>query len=167
MKNGGLNSLPVSLSHGDLLPANILVDSNTWVANGYIDWAEAELLPHGTKLYALDHLLGYLDVSSPRRPRFVYYAQAEEPREIFWIAYAQQIPREVAGDEKVQTAMQLARDVGCLLWHGFAWDDGRIDGIVDRIDDREELAYLEAFLGVEVKSARHDSVVDASPKMEA
>ena len=148
LQQGSLNSLPISLTHGDLLPHNILLDPQTWAITGYIDWAEAEPLPHGTNLYVLEHLLGYLDVSNQsRRPRFMYYAQAAELREVFWEEYAHLVP---SCEQGVQTAVQVMRDAGCLLWHGFAWDDGRVDRVVNEVDDAEELASLGAFLRVEL-----------------
>ncbi|KAK5134520.1 hypothetical protein LTR08_006437 [Meristemomyces frigidus] len=160
-ESGVLNSLPVSLTHGDLLPHNILVDPQTWRVEGIIDWAEAEDLPHGINLYALEHLLGYLDVRSARRPRFVYYAEAAQLRNVFWTAFRQQVPGCAWSSREVQTAMGVARDVGCLLWHGFAWDNGSVDRVINTVDDGEELACLEAFLGLEAKGgARHDSVVE-------
>jgi hypothetical protein len=41
--------------------------------------------------------------------------------------------------------------------HGFAWDDGNIDRVVDFTRDPDELAYLEPFLGLTPTSGRQDS----------
>jgi len=156
----GLEGLPMVLTHGDLLPANVLVDGRTWGITGLVDWAEAEWLPFGIGLYGLEHLLGFLDGEGrgPRRPRFVYYDRADELRDVFW-ARLEALVGELKGEEMRQKAL-LARDVGVLLWRGFAWDDGSIDRVVNWGDDAEEMACLEAFLGIEASSGRHDSVMD-------
>jgi hypothetical protein len=49
----------------------------------------------------------------------------------------------------MKKAVELARDVGVLLWHGLAWDDGRIDRVVEPGKDENELAHLNAFLHTE------------------
>ncbi|KXL42334.1 MAG: hypothetical protein FE78DRAFT_34574 [Acidomyces sp. 'richmondensis'] len=153
----GLDGLPVVLTHGDLLPANILVNGRTWEVTGLVDWAEAEWLPFGIGLYGLEHLLGSLE-GEGRRRRFVYYDRAEELRGIFWERLVALVGELNA--EGMRKKVLLARDVGILLWRGFAWDDGAIDRVVNWEDDAEEIAYLEAFLGIEASSRRHDSVMD-------
>lgn len=159
VEKGGMDLLPVVLTHGDLLPTNILVDECTWLVKGYVDWAEAEYLSCGICLYGLEHLLGYLeDSESARRPRFVYYDQAAQLRSVFWTSFEQQVP-EIAR-QHARDALMLARDVGILLWKGVAWDDGSIDRVVNPMDDAEEVACLEAFLGLESRMTRHDSVID-------
>jgi len=68
----------------------------------------------------------------------------------------------------VQRSVLVAKEVGILLWHGFAWDEGRIDRVVDERDDGEEVEMLRAFLsesGGEVHEAlkvsgKRDSKVD-------
>jgi len=160
VEDGGLDPLPVCLTHGDLLPSNLLVDETSWQIKGYIDWAEAEYLSCGTCLYGLEHLLGYLEQDDKGgRPRFVYYDQADKLRETFWKSYEQQVPE--IEDLVVRKSLTLGRDVGILLWKGFGWDDGSIDRVVNPIDDAEELACLQAFLGLESKAARHDSFIES------
>lgn len=88
----------------------------------------------------------------------MYYEEADQLREAFWTAFEQQVP-EVAETE-VRTSMMLARDVGIFLWHGFAWDGGNIDRVVNPQDDIEELAQLEAFFGIDSGVSRHDSCMD-------
>jgi len=140
LQNGGLDVLPVVLTHGDLLPSNIMVDSKTWKISGMVDWAEAEYLPFGMSLYCVDHLLGRLQGPN----KFVWYDSATELRAVFWGALWKRIPR--LDDQVVQKAVRLARDIGVLLWHGIAFDDGRIDRVVEVGQDDEELAYLSAFV---------------------
>ncbi|KAK5128932.1 hypothetical protein LTR85_000265 [Meristemomyces frigidus] len=154
---GALDLVPVVLTHGDFIPSNIHVDKVCWTVKGFVDWAEAEYLSTGNCLYGIEHLLGYMEVEDARGPRFVYYKQAEQLRKAFWTAYEQQVP-ELAESE-IRASMMLARDVGIFLWHGFAWDGGNIDRVVNPEDDAEELAYLEAFLGLDSALARHDSVM--------
>lgn len=141
-EDGGMDDLPVVLTHGDLLPSNLLVDPRTWQVRGVVDWAEVEELPFGMSLYGLDHLLGTL---APGMTGFMYCGEAEDLREWFW----DRLERRVEGlsDGRVRKAIELARTVGILLWKGFAWDDGRIDRVITTaVEDWRELEYLNAFL---------------------
>lgn len=144
VEGGGLEALPVVFTHGDVLPSNILVDFNDWHLHGLVDWAEAEDLPFGMAFYGIEHLLGYLDPSSGRY-RFVYYQRAMQLRESFWQELLKALPDLRQGH--LREAMLLAREVGILLWHGIAFDDGKLDRVINATDDRQEVAYLEAFLG--------------------
>ncbi|KAF2683618.1 hypothetical protein K458DRAFT_418591 [Lentithecium fluviatile CBS 122367] len=134
---------PVVLNQGDLIPTNILIDRDTWEITGVVDWAEAEWLPFGTCLYGLEHLLGYLDCSSSA-PEFRYYEGSEVLRKLFWLKLAEEKPEVEASLKNVE----VMRDIGVLLWLGYAWDDGQIDRVVNYVDDGEELARLRAFLEV-------------------
>ncbi|KAF1347710.1 hypothetical protein BDV97DRAFT_355835 [Delphinella strobiligena] len=64
VKAGGLKDLPKCLSHGDLLPSNLLVDAETGRLTGVVDWAEAEVLPFGMPLYGIERLLGWIQNST-------------------------------------------------------------------------------------------------------
>jgi len=133
----------VVLNHGDLIPSNILVDQNTWQITGLVDWAEAEYLPFGTCLYGLEHLLGTISLDPAKSvPKWTYLKGATQLRELFWSRLIDAIPELEArmGDVRVM------RDVGVLLWHGIAWDNGAIDRVVNDLDDVEELVKLRAFL---------------------
>ncbi|KAF2769341.1 hypothetical protein EJ03DRAFT_246110, partial [Teratosphaeria nubilosa] len=152
VRSGARDGLPIVLTHGDLLPSNILVDQASWRIRGVIDWAEAEWLPFGICLYGLEHLLGYMETAVGKRPKFVYYRQAKELRDEFWGLLLQQIPE--LENPKTLDQVMLARDVGVFLWRGFAWDDGAIDRVVNVVDDQEEVACLEAFLGLRSRAAR-------------
>ncbi len=132
-------TLPVVLVHGDIVPSNILLDPSTGHLHGLVDWAEAEYLPFGICLYGLEEILGYM---TPKG--FVYYTNAEQCRAAFWARLKAEIP-ELA-DEETLKAVYLARDLGVLLWHGFAFDDGAIDRVVQERRDCEEIFYLEALL---------------------
>ena len=43
-------------------------------------------------------------------------------------------------------SVKLARDLGVLLWHGIAFDDGAINRVVQEGRDIEEIHRLDAFL---------------------
>ena len=75
---------------------------------------------------------------------FVYYDNALQLRELFWACLFKLVPELESRKEEVW----LMRDVGVLLWHGYAWDDGAIDRVVDEVNDTEELVKLRAFLSV-------------------
>jgi hypothetical protein len=137
-----------------MLPSNILVDPESWRVTGVVDWAEAEWLPSGIGLYGVEHLLGYISVPpgeeddkvgvSRSGVHFKYYKQADRLRNVFW----QELNRRVPQTEEIDMAkaVRLARNVGVLLWHGFAWDEGKLDRVVNTVDDSEEVAFLEAML---------------------
>ncbi|KAI6828651.1 hypothetical protein KC340_g10922 [Hortaea werneckii] len=159
VEDGLLDAVPIGVNHGDFLPSNILVDPSSWAIKGYIDWAEAEVLPSGICLYALEHILGYIEDADGNgtrgKPQFVYYEQAEELRRTFWEEFEQLVPAVMRTD--VRKALDLSRDVGILLWKGFAWDDGAIDRVINLEDDLEEAACLEAWLILGYDFDRRDS----------
>lgn len=139
-----IQAYPVVLNHGDLIPSNILVDEETWNITGLVDWAEAEWLPFGTCLYGLEHLLGSLRMPShgSGTPAFDYYDNAVHLRERFWSTLIGLVSEL---DKRIEE-VKVMRDIGILLWHGYAWDGGAIDRVVDEVNDREELTKLRAFL---------------------
>lgn len=141
VRAGAWERLPVLLTHGDLLPSNIMIDAETWKLNGLVDWAESEDLPFGLALYAVEHVLGYLDVREDGGSEWVWYEQARVLREFFESRLRESLASAIS-----EVDVRVARDVGVLLWHGFAWDDGKIDRVVNEEDDALELLYLRAFL---------------------
>ncbi|RMX74358.1 hypothetical protein D0869_12673 [Hortaea werneckii] len=161
VEDGLLDVVPIGVNHGDFLPSNLLVDPRSWAIKGYIDWAEAEVLPSGICLYGLEHMLGYVEDADGNgkrgKPRFVYYDQAEELRRIFWEEFEQLVP--AVGRTDVRKALDLSRDVGILLWKGFAWDDGAINRVINLEDDLEEAACLEAWLILGYDFDRRDSFI--------
>lgn len=152
---GGLERLPVVLNHGDFLPRNVLVDSKTGGLIGIVDWAEAEELPFGITLYGIEHFLGESTEKQDhdtKKARWRYREGHEELRSVFWDCLFWNIA--ASSDRGLQEAVALSREVGILLWHGFAWDDGSLDRVVNYADDREELVYLETFLGCAVRHSK-------------
>jgi hypothetical protein len=138
-----IQGYPVVLNHGDLIPSNILVDQNTWKITGLVDWAEAEDLPFGTCLYALEHLIGYLaPAHCELAPTWFYIDGATQLRELFWSHLIDAVPELQARMRDIK----MMRDMGVLLWYGIAWDDGAIDRVVDEVHDVEELVKLRAYL---------------------
>jgi hypothetical protein len=134
-----IEGLPWVLTHGDIVAANIMVNSSTGRLTGLVDWAEAERLPFGTCLYGLEEILGEMTTAG-----FRYHEDAEELRALFWT--------ELQGcvsdleQKPVLDAVRLARDLGVLLWHGIAFDNGAIDRVVQEGRDIEEIQRLDAFL---------------------
>lgn len=156
---------PLALTHGDLLPSNILADPATARVTGLVDWAEAEVLPFGTCFYGVEYLLGELvedpagagssEASLPeegrtrkKKPVFRYADDADFLRDVFWDGLAREVPA-LRGEDggRREEEVRVMRDVGVLLWSGFAWDGGRIDRVVDEERDVGEVVCLEAFLG--------------------
>jgi hypothetical protein len=134
---------PVVVNHGDLIPTNILVDKETWEITGIVDWAEAEWLPFGMSLYGLDHCLGFLEHSSST-PVFRYHQGANDLKKTFWRKLVEVKP----GVKERLESVRAIRDVGVFLWLGYAWDDGKIDRVVNEVDDAEDLARLRSFLDI-------------------
>ncbi|GME58929.1 Protein kinase-like [Neofusicoccum parvum] len=174
--------LPFTVNHGDVVPGNILVDENTGRLTGLVDWAEAEVGVWGLCLYGLEFLLGFVSSSSneggeqeqsnsnvgggvawgaegkgasdrEKKFSFTYYPEAAELRALFW----EEVKRRIGTpfeDPMVKEAADVIRDVGVLLWFGFAWDEGRIDRVVNEKDDPRELVLLETFLSSRMKDSR-------------
>jgi serine/threonine protein kinase len=136
-----IEALPMVLAHGDIVPSNILLDPTNGQLFGLVDWAEAEMLPFGICLYGLEEILGYMTADN----QFVYYSDAEESRAAFWERFQTEIP--LLGDTKTFEAVLLARELGILLWHGFAFDDGAINRVVEEGRDCQEICYLDTLLG--------------------
>ncbi|KAI9735321.1 MAG: hypothetical protein M1818_006516 [Claussenomyces sp. TS43310] len=134
-----INALPWVLTHGDIVTSNIMIDPYSGKLLGFVDWAEAELLPFGVCLYGLEEILGYMTTEG-----FVYHDDAEQCRTAFWTTLHREIPR--LAETTFRNAVLLARDLGVLLWHGFAFDDGAINRVVQMGKDCTEILYLEAFL---------------------
>ncbi|KAF1947537.1 hypothetical protein EJ02DRAFT_449705 [Clathrospora elynae] len=148
-----MTNYPIVLNHGDLIPSNILVDKETWEITALVDWAEAEYLPFGTCLYGLELLLGYFCPPPPASPeadtvvldttpKFMYFDNARQLRQHFWTRLLEAAPDLHISENEVR----VMRDLGVLLWHGIAWDDGAINRVVNETDDVEELTRLRAFL---------------------
>jgi hypothetical protein len=152
-----MENYPVVLNHGDLIPSNILVHEDTWEITGLIDWAEAEYLPFGTCLYGLEHLLGYLlrsansssstglnELTAKDTTNFAYYDSAARLRGLFWSRLFEIVPEIKMRQDDVR----VMRDLGVLLWYGYAWDDGAIERVVNERDDAVEVACLRSFLNL-------------------
>jgi len=132
-----VESLRWVVTHGDLVAGNIIMDPESGHLSGLVDWAEAEVLPFGICLYGLEELIGEMTPNG-----FVYCSNATELRELFWRSLLENIPEL----RYHLAAISMARDLGVLLWHGIAFDDGKIDRVVQEGRDDNEIAYLSAFL---------------------
>ena len=135
-----IEGLPWAFSHGDLLPSNVMVYPETGRIAGLIDWAEAEYLPFGVGMYGLEELLG-----EDRGGRFALYPEADHLRQLYWGELLAAIP-ELARDPRRAALVRKAQVLGILLWHGIAFDDGRLDRVVEEGRDDAEVERLDAFL---------------------
>ncbi|RDL40633.1 uncharacterized protein BP5553_00612 [Venustampulla echinocandica] len=141
--------LPWTLTHGDLLPGNIMLSPASGHLTGLVDWAESEILPFGMSLYGLEELLGYpVPATSTTAAKFIYHLRSAELRELFWKTLLDGIP-ELKQHEDMRECVGMARDLGVLLWFGIAFDGGRIDRVVQEGRDGLEIARLDAFLNAE------------------
>lgn len=159
-----IEALPWVLTHGDVVPDNVMVEPGNTGQNhrgtgwwpgtlrGLLDWAESEYLPFGVGLYGAEELLGQTvrrwgsdcDGQQPRS-RFAYYAEAGDLRRLFWQELEGAVP-PLATDRELRAAVEQARVLGILLWHGFAFDDGKIDRVVEEGRDEAEVQRLDMFL---------------------
>ncbi|PTB64382.1 hypothetical protein BBK36DRAFT_1161436 [Trichoderma citrinoviride] len=139
----GIQASDWCLTHGDLLPANILVHPKTGRLTGLIDWAEAEWLPFGMALYGIEEMLGETVV--PSSQGFRYYADHRELRHLFWCEFLALTGQRRMSAVQVQR-VEAARKLGILFWRGIAFDDGRMDRVVEEGRDEEELQKLRLFL---------------------
>lgn len=162
----GIESLPWVLTHGDVVPANMMIrkpqdaSSGGVVLSGFLDWAEAEYLPFGVGIYGLEALLGEHDCDG----RFGYYPEAKELREYFWARLEAELPqlRLRSGPEGFREKVEAAHVIGVLLWHGIAFDNGRLDRVVDERnpDDAEEVRILDLFFSCD-EEPRDEQVASA------
>ncbi|KUI62148.1 hypothetical protein VP1G_11364 [Cytospora mali] len=142
-----IESLPWTLTHGDVVPANMMVRpprdrSGVLMVTGFIDWAEAEYLPFCVGLYGLEELLGETGMDG----RFAYYVEADGLREYFWSRLAAEIPGiDIRPGTLFRETLEAAHSLGILLWHGIAFDNGRLDRVVEEGKDDEELWRLDIF----------------------
>ena len=150
-----IEALPWVLTHGDIVAANIMVNPSSGALTGLVDWAEAEILPFGVCIYGLEEILGQLTPAG-----FQYRPDAQELRVLFWAELESNIP--ALRRSHVQEAVKLARDLGVLLWHGIAFDDGAIDRVVQEDRDIEEIHRLEAFLPKEPCSDLEEQSIGGS-----
>ncbi|KAK8089451.1 hypothetical protein PG997_004412 [Apiospora hydei] len=135
-----IEGLQWTLSHGDFLPSNILVNPRTGQTSGLLDWAEAEWLPFGVGMYGLEELLGEV-----QHGQFVYYPEADELASLFWNEVQSQI-HELRRKPRQLRAVREAQLFGVLLWHAIAFDDGRLNRVVEDGTDDGEIQRLDAFL---------------------
>jgi hypothetical protein len=116
---------------------------------GLLDWAEAEWLPFGVGMYGLEELLG----EENKEGKFVYYPEAKQLRNLFWKELLLLIP-ELSRDSKTAALVKKAQRLGILLWHGIAFDDGKLDRVVEEGRDDQEIQRLDEFL-LHASSRRH------------
>lgn len=140
-------ALPWVLTHGDIVPANVMVQptpdcSGAVVVTGLLDWAEAEYLPFGVGLYGLECLLGETDDDGFS----AYYPDEEELRGIFWARLEAELCGVGIGPgSRLRVVVEEAHALGVLLWHGIAFDDGKLDRVVEEGKDEAEIRRLDLF----------------------
>ncbi|CAG8949407.1 hypothetical protein HYFRA_00005036 [Hymenoscyphus fraxineus] len=76
-----ITSLPWVLTHGDLLPGNIMVEKNSGRLTGFVDWGESEYLPFGMGFYGLDEILL---LPSEGEKEVGFHPHSEGLRRLFW-----------------------------------------------------------------------------------
>ncbi|KAI0816688.1 hypothetical protein GGR55DRAFT_686187 [Xylaria sp. FL0064] len=136
-----IEALPWVFTHGDFLATNIMVNPYSGKLTGLLDWAEAEWLPFGVGMYGLEELLG----EDNQNGRFVYYPEATRLRDLFWNQLILLIP-ELARDARFAALVKKAQILGVLLWHGIAFDDGKLNRVVEEGKDDREIQRLAVFL---------------------
>lgn len=136
-------SMAWCLTHGDLVPENIMVDPKTGRLTGLIDWAEGEWLPFGIGLYGLEELFGETNNGG----FFELYPDHEQLRDTFWQRFLQITRPSVAIFSKTWLGdLRLCRRFGIMLWRGIAFDNGKLDRVVDADRDAVDMRKLELSL---------------------
>lgn len=154
---GDIVALPWVLTHGDIVPANVMVDTcpgsspdpsrDAVVVTGLLDWAEAESLPFGVGLYGLEELLG----EARDDGSFRYYADEQELRQCFWEQLEADLPDiEIGPGSRLREVVEDAHTLGFLLWHGIAFDDGKLNRVVEEGRDDVEIRRLDLFFAGKV-----------------
>ncbi|KAI8635093.1 hypothetical protein F5Y19DRAFT_135674 [Xylariaceae sp. FL1651] len=155
-KLSDIEALPWVFSHGDFLPANVMVSPYSGKLLGLLDWAEAEWLPFGVGMYGLEELLG-----EDEDGRFVYYPEAKQLRGLFWKSLLLLVP-ELARGSRTVAHVKDAQRLGILLWHGIAFDDGKLDRVVEEGKDDQEIQRLTMFL-LHTSNTRQRKLRNISP----
>ncbi len=149
-----IEALPWALTHGDVVPSNVMVEPDSLSLSGLVDWAEAEYLPFGVALYGVEQLMGESTSSGESQPggrypppgsQFRYYPEAAWLRLWFWEELVASVP-VLRADETLRRTVESARLLGVLLWHGMAFDDGRLDRVVEEGVDDEDIQRLDLFI---------------------
>ncbi|RWA11995.1 hypothetical protein EKO27_g3105 [Xylaria grammica] len=156
-----IEALPWVFTHGDFLAANIMVNPYSGKLTGLLDWAEAEWLPFGVGMYGLEELLGEDNLSG----RFVYYHEAMQLRNIFWEQLMLLVP-ELDRASKTVALVKRAQQLGVLLWHGIAFDDGKLNRVVEEGRDDHEIQRLTVFLS-RTSSTQQSPLRKISPLMSS
>ncbi|CAG9972021.1 unnamed protein product [Clonostachys byssicola] len=139
------SKMPWCFTHGDLVPANIMVNPDTGHLTGLIDWAEGEWLPLGTSLYGLEEVLGQVSADGKT---FEYYEDHLCLRARFWNRFAVLAASSppIFQPRSFMEHVRTGRTLGILLWRGIAFDDGKIDRVVSEDRDELEIFKLRLFL---------------------
>ncbi|KAK3692878.1 hypothetical protein B0T22DRAFT_436105 [Podospora appendiculata] len=161
-----IEALPWVLTHGDIVPSNILVDRQRGGRIcGLLDWEEAEYLPFGVGLYGLEELLGQTITTTtlithnnssstpypPPNSHFTYPPTSEPLRALFWAELEKALPGSLQRE-----TVELAHLLGILLWHGIAFDNGRLDRVVCEGRDDAELQRLGVMIdAIRFSRGRH------------
>jgi hypothetical protein len=113
---------------------NILIDPKTGKITGFIDWAEAKILPFGFALWGVLNVIGWMDLKG-----WHYYSNRQDLEDQFWKTF-----NESVGDvtEEERYAIRVSSTVGIFLRYGFAWDEGIRRRPVTELD--YSIKYLDA-----------------------
>lgn len=149
-----IRALPWVLTHGDIVPANVMVKGHDdWTITGFLDWAEAEYLPFGVGLYGLEEFLGESDGAG----HFQYYPETPRLRKSFWSQLKTELQdRGLNWPGQLDPTVRSAHALGVLLWHGIAFDNGKLNRVVDEVRDLEEIQRLDHFFS-SISNASQDS----------
>ncbi|KAK8040767.1 hypothetical protein PG994_013774 [Apiospora phragmitis] len=141
----GLNYLyseawPHVVTHGDFSETNILVDPETLVISGLIDWSLAKIAPFGLELSALRRMSGFMSGDGwsdrPFRPQTEAAFWAE-----FWKCTKIEETKE---RERVRKMAELSCKLGVILRYAFC---KTLDGVVLNQLAPKPARYLRSWLG--------------------
>lgn len=133
---------PLVLIHSDLTELNILVDGDTGIITGVIDWVDvAAMQPFGLALYVLDKFIG----CGMGPCGWVYFDNADALRDVFWTAFVEYAAGTVSRSQ--MRSIEVARKAGYILRYGTYYSSNykRVVGVEQMSVEKRRL-YLEAIL---------------------
>ncbi|KAJ5591524.1 uncharacterized protein N7459_001893 [Penicillium hispanicum] len=125
------------VTHGDLVPNNILVDEETFAITGIVDWSLATVHPFGMDLYAMFLAMGYADESG-----WHYYTCRPRLQSAFWEEFFMVTEVQPSARQAFLRKVEAAAALGAALRFAF---QRNTDGSAS--PNEEKSVYLKGWYG--------------------
>ena len=117
-----------AVTHGDLIPNNILVDESTFAITGIVDWSHAVVWPFGFDMYAVFLALGYVDDTG-----WHYYKCRARLQECFWNEFFTVTAIEESARQAVLQEIEIAAAIGAILRFAYRYNS---DGTASPVEGK-------------------------------